>query len=182
VVEDVEARLRAALRAHADLVEEPPDAAVRPSRRAPAGRRWGGAVLAAAAAAAVVAGALWLGGGVTGAERVAAPSADGPVAATAPSGPSGVVGAAVPGEVGVARPFDLYTHCGVLGADIEGVWFTADPPLTDGAGNPPAGWGNPDQPGTLTLSSATEAVFRDDAGHEVRLRAVDDAARPGPCA
>ena len=40
------------------------------------------------------------------------------------------------------------------------------------------GWGNPYQPGTVTLLTADEAVFADDAGHEVRLRA-DDGGPPG---
>ena len=88
--------------------------------------------------------------------------------------------AAVPAEVGVAHPLDLYTHCGIFGADVGGVWFAADPPLVEGAG-PPAGWGDPYQPGTLTLESADEAVFRDDAGHELSLRAAPDSERPPPC-
>jgi hypothetical protein len=185
VVEDVEARLRAALRAHADLVEAPPHGAAAPPpglRRSHAGRRWGAAALIAAAAAAVVAGVLWVGvGGTAVSDRAAAPSADdGPVAATVPSdGPSSVASAA-PSAMDAGRPFDLSTHCGVLGADIGGVWFVAEPPLTDGQGNPPEGWGDPYQPGTLTMLSATQAVFRDDAGHEVQLRA-DDAARPALC-
>ena len=33
--------------------------------------------------------------------------------------------------------------------------------------NPPAGWGNPSQQGTMTLLSPARAVFRDDAGHQV---------------
>ena len=47
-------------------------------------------------------------------------------------------------------------------------------------GHPPPGWGNPVDPGTVTLLTATEAVFRDEAGHEVRLRA-DESARPPLC-
>ena len=46
-------------------------------------------------------------------------------------------------EVGVPYPLDLYTHCGVFGTDIGGAWFAADPPLVEGAGNPPPGWGEP---------------------------------------
>ena len=175
MVEDVEARLRAALRAHADLVEAPSDSAGAPPparSRSHAGRRRGAAALVAAAAAAVIGGAVWLGaGGPAESDRAAAPSSD---------GPSSVASAAGPSAPDAGRPFDLFTRCGVLGADVDGVWFAAEPPLTDGQGNPPDGWGNPDQPGTLTMLSATEAVFRDDAGHEVQLRA-DDAARPAPC-
>ena len=177
MTEDVEARLRAALRAHADLVEELPDRALPPPRSSTATRRWGGSVLVAAAAAAVVAGAMWFGGGgSTEPDHTAAPSSDGPMAATAPSeGPWVQSAPEAPGQ-----PFDLYTHCGVRGADIGGVWFAAQPPLTAGGGNPPEGRGNPVQTGTLTMLSPTEAVFRDDAGHEVRLQA-DEAARPAPC-
>jgi hypothetical protein len=170
----VEARLRAALQAHADLVADPADddAGAPPAPgRSRAARRWGGAVLAAAAAAVVVGGVVWLGVGDT-----AVPDR----AASSPDGPSAAASAAAPSAMDAGRPFDLHTHCGVLGAEVDGVWFAAEPPLTDGAGNPPAGWGNPDQPGTLTMLSPTEAVFRDDAGHVVQLRA-DDAARPPLC-
>ena len=75
---------------------------------------------------------------------------------------------------------ELYTHCGVFGIELGSIWFAADPPLVEGAGNPPPGWGNPYQPGTVTLLTADEALFGDDVGHEVRLLA-DDTARPGPC-
>ncbi|AWW43441.1 hypothetical protein [Streptomyces cadmiisoli] len=71
-------------------------------------------------------------------------------------------------------PFDLYTHCGIEEARIGSTYYEADPPLSDGADNPPAGWENPTQQGTMTLVSQTEAVFRDDRGHEVVFR-----ARPG---
>ncbi|GHG31297.1 hypothetical protein [Streptomyces zaomyceticus] len=71
-------------------------------------------------------------------------------------------------------PFELYTHCGIDEARIGSTYFEAETPLSDGSGNPPDGWGNPTQLGTMTLKSETEAVFTDDAGHEVKFR-----ARPG---
>jgi len=71
-------------------------------------------------------------------------------------------------------PYDLYTHCGITEARVGNRFFVAVRPLSDGAGNPPAGWGNPDQPGTMTLVSPAEAVFTDSAGHRVVFR-----ARPG---
>jgi hypothetical protein len=74
-------------------------------------------------------------------------------------------------------PFDLYTHCGIDEARIGSTYFEAEIPLSDGSGNPPQGWDNPTQRGTMTLKSATEAVFTDDAGHEVTFR-----ARPGASA
>ena len=64
-------------------------------------------------------------------------------------------------------PYDLYTHCGIDEARIGNRYFEAVHPLSDGSGNPPAGWGNPYQAGTMTLVSPTEAVFTDSAGHRV---------------
>ncbi|MFH9980420.1 hypothetical protein ACH4ND_14430 [Streptomyces sp. NPDC017179] len=74
-------------------------------------------------------------------------------------------------------PFDLYTHCGIDEARLGSTYFEAETPLSDGSGNPPAGWGNPTQHGTMTLKSEREAVFTDKAGHEVHFR-----ARPGASA
>ncbi|QUW85503.1 hypothetical protein SMIR_41250 (plasmid) [Streptomyces mirabilis] len=74
-------------------------------------------------------------------------------------------------------PFDLYTHCGIDEARIGSTYFEADPPLSDNSGNPPEGWDNPIQHGTMTLKSKTETVFTDNAGHEVKFR-----ARPGATA
>ncbi|MFB7608773.1 hypothetical protein [Streptomyces gardneri] len=71
-------------------------------------------------------------------------------------------------------PFELYTHCGISEARIDSTYFEAVTPLSDGSGNPPDGWDNPYQRGRMTLKSPTEAVFTDDAGHEVKFR-----ARPG---
>ncbi|MCX4448156.1 hypothetical protein [Streptomyces sp. NBC_01789] len=71
-------------------------------------------------------------------------------------------------------PYDLYTHCGIDEARVGSTYFEAVSPLSDGSGNPPDGWGNPTQRGTMTLKPGGKAVFTDDAGHEVHFR-----ARPG---
>ena len=73
-----------------------------------------------------------------------------------------------------AIAYDLYTHCGVDEAKIGDAFYEAMTPLSDGSGNPPAGWGNPYQAGTMTLVSTTRAVFTDKAGHRVVF-----AVRPG---
>ncbi len=73
----------------------------------------------------------------------------------------------------MAVPFNLFTHCGVREALVDGTYFLADEILDDGNGNPPAGWDNPYQAGTMTVSGST-AVFRDDAGHAVTFH-----SRPG---
>jgi hypothetical protein len=207
MTDDTEARLRAALHAYADRVEDPgTELPSVPAGSQPAGslRRWRGALLVAAAVVAVIGGAWWIETGRSGGDVVAgstaderSPSSEEQAAASAPEGaeddaalstPETYAGAAVPAtelpaapEVGVPYALDLYTHCGVFGTDVGGRWFAADPPLVEGAGNPPAGWGNPYQPGTLTLTSADEAVFTDEAGHEVVLRAAPESARPAPC-
>ena len=67
--------------------------------------------------------------------------------------------------------FDLYTHCGINELKAFGRYFQhAGGPLDDGSGNPPKGWGNPYQPGTLQVSGDT-AVFRDTLGHVERFKA-----------
>ena len=52
-------------------------------------------------------------------------------------------GAGVSIEVGHAAAYRIYTHCGILSAQINGTTFSATPPLSDGSANPPPGWGNP---------------------------------------
>ncbi|WP_055589164.1 hypothetical protein [Peterkaempfera griseoplana] len=75
-------------------------------------------------------------------------------------------------------PFDLYTHCGIDEARIGSTYFEAETPLSDGSGNPPPGWNNPTQHGTMTLKSETEALFTDSAGHKVKFRARPGASAP----
>jgi hypothetical protein len=203
VSDDLEQRLREALHAYADRVDVPDDGTLpaRPAAGRPFLRRWQGAVLAAAAAAAVVTGSLVVldvrdpgsesATGVAAGSSVSAQEdtrAEAPASAT-PSGQAlsgdaaATAGVALPPspEPGVAYAVYLYTHCGVRGIDINGVWFAADPPLVEEGSRPPPDWDNPEQRGTVTLLSRDEAVFRDDAGHEVRLRA-DESARPPLCA
>ena len=67
--------------------------------------------------------------------------------------------------------FDLYTHCGINNFMAYGKYYARiGGSLSDGSGNPPDGWGNPIQRGTLTLSGNT-AVFRDKLGHVERFKA-----------
>jgi hypothetical protein len=81
-----------------------------------------------------------------------------PTFATSPD-PSDVGGTvAVPASL-PDRPFDLFTHCGINGAMIDGVWWQAAPELNDGNGNPPNGWGNPYQAGVLHFTDDANAIF-----------------------
>ena len=92
--------------------------------------------------------------------------------------PGGASGGGSPTSTSSAVPYSLYTHCGIDWARIDGRWYRASPPLSDGSGNPPAGWGNPDQQGTIQVTSGTEAEFTDSAGHHVRFVLQPDAIRP----
>jgi hypothetical protein len=60
-------------------------------------------------------------------------------------------------------PYRLYTHCGIEWARIDGTYWRAIPPLSDGSGNPP-GWGNPFQEGTLSRTRGATAEFNSPAG------------------
>lgn len=67
--------------------------------------------------------------------------------------------AAATAEVGHPQAHSLYTHCGIFRTEFEGRTWYAQPPLHDGSGNPPEGWGNPYQDGTFRVLSPTRAVF-----------------------
>jgi hypothetical protein len=101
------------------------------------------------------------------------------VLAACGSGPAAQVTTptAAAAAAGSPPPYRLYTHCGIDEARIGNRYFEAVHPLSDGQGNPPPGWGNPYQQGTMTLLSPAEAVFRDRAGHQVHFR-----LRPGATA
>jgi hypothetical protein len=64
-----------------------------------------------------------------------------------------------------SRAYQLYTHCGIEWAKINGTFWQARHPLSDGNGNPPSGWGNPYQKGTLVFVGATTARFESAPGN-----------------
>lgn len=74
----------------------------------------------------------------------------------------------------VIEGFELYTHCGIREAKIGGDFYTATPVLADGNGNPPGGWGNPGQVGTMTVDGNGTARFSAPGGLEADFR-----LRPG---
>ena len=72
-------------------------------------------------------------------------------------------------SLGVSYQFRLYTHCGLdwpTAMDFDGsFWDPVSPrPTSDGNGNPPAGYGNPYDHGTITLISPTRAHYRGSTG------------------
>jgi hypothetical protein len=83
------------------------------------------------------------------------------------------------------RPYwhTLYTHCGIVGTRFAGSDWVAEPALTDGNGNPPPGWRNPGQAGTMTLVSRDEARFesRDGDRDATFLRRTPTDPPAGTC-
>jgi hypothetical protein len=82
---------------------------------------------------------------------------------------------AAPATFGKTIPFDLYTHCGIGEIKAIGKYFArVGGTLGDGFGNPPKGWDNPYDKGTLSVVG-TSAVFRDTHGHEVNFTLLPKA-------
>lgn len=69
-------------------------------------------------------------------------------------------GCAGPVTVGIRYLYVLRTHCGIRAAYFAGRLWRARPPLTDGSGNPPRGWANPESVGTMRLVRGDAAEFR----------------------
>jgi len=90
-----------------------------------------------------------------------------------PAAPQSNVPTSTPTTMVSGVPFTLLTHCGIYEARVQDTFFAAEQPLDDGHGNPPAGWGNPYQSGTITVEGHS-AVFHDDSGHTVTFH-----ERPG---
>ena len=72
-------------------------------------------------------------------------------------------------KVGVEYDYRLFTHCGVLSAYFDGRLWRASPPLDDRFGNPPDGWDNPSEVGTVELVARDRAEFRSRAGKAARF-------------
>jgi len=82
--------------------------------------------------------------------------------------------------LGVSYRIELYTHCGLdwpQAMDFDGsFWDPIGPgPASDGHGDPPAGFGNPIDRGTITLISPTLAQYRSSTGTLMQWR-----RHPGP--
>ncbi len=76
---------------------------------------------------------------------------------------TGLGWAPYPGARQSSEPYQLYTHCGIRWAKFHGTYWKTSHLLSDGQGNPPAGWGNPSQAGILTFTRPTTAVFKSTA-------------------
>jgi hypothetical protein len=82
--------------------------------------------------------------------------------------------ASSPARPGVAYAFTLYTHCGLdHSVDFDESLWKSIGPADDGQGNPPAGFNNPFDEGTMTLEAGDVAVFRGAHGGEARFSRFD---------
>lgn len=86
-------------------------------------------------------------------------------------------------ELGKLYPFALYTHCGVRSAYFDGRRWIADPVLSDESGNPPPGWGNPSERGTMVLVKEDLARFTSTSGNTAEFRPLPEGEDYpwGPC-
>jgi hypothetical protein len=62
-------------------------------------------------------------------------------------------------EIGKPYDYQVYTHCGIIWAYFNGRYWKANPVLDDGNRNPPPGWDNPYDNGSMTLLDDTTARF-----------------------
>lgn len=83
-------------------------------------------------------------------------------------------------EVGETYDYTLYTHCGIGGTRIDGVWWRAATPLNNGSGNPPPGWGNPFDKGALEIVDESTAIYRGGPG-DVEFERTDMTDAPFAC-
>ena len=87
-----------------------------------------------------------------------------------------------PATLGKEYAHELYTHCGVRAAAFDrGRWWRANPPLDDGHGNPPIGWGNPTTGGTMVLMREDLAVFTSRSGQVVEFVPWPSEVDREPC-
>jgi hypothetical protein len=109
------------------------------------------------------------------------PSTPEPVPTASPDGPR-EIGQDEDARVGHPYRFNLYTHCGIETTWFDGRWWNAEPPQSDGNGNPPPGWGNPHQPGVVVLVTEDTLRFTGDEGQRADfVPRPQDQGSPPPC-
>ncbi len=102
---------------------------------------------------------------------------DGPSQAAIDDEPPYGVGA----RVGETYEYTLYTHCGIEWTRIDGVWWRASTPLSDGNANPPSGWGNPYDEGEMEIVDESTATFQG-GPTDVEFERTDKVDAPFTCA
>ena len=85
---------------------------------------------------------------------------------------SGITLAGEP-EIGVAYRVELYTHCGLRNVEFDGDRWAISGTLSDGSGNPPVGFNNPIDEGTVTLTAPDTAIYTSEFGERRELTRGD---------
>lgn len=79
----------------------------------------------------------------------------------------------------MGRDFTLYTHWGIAELQFEDQWYErVGGVLDDGSGNPPTGWDNPEQEGTLARVDDSTLIFTDEAGYREEFVLREGATGP----
>ena len=86
-------------------------------------------------------------------------------------------------EIGNPYPYALYTHCGIRSAYFDGRRWIADPVLSVDNVNPPPGWGNPSDKGSMELVAEDLARFTNKDGLVAEFRPLPEGSEYpwGPC-
>lgn len=84
-------------------------------------------------------------------------------------------------EIGRTYDYVLLAHCGVHWARIDGVWWETQL-LDDGNANPPDGWGNPWDAGTLVMLDENIAEYIGGPGITVTFERTEFVQPPFVCA
>ena len=111
-----------------------------------------------------------------GPPKAAAVNANGPPKRAALNKPPYATGA----EAGETYDYVLYTHCGIKWTRIDGVWWETQP-LDDGSGNPPPGWSNPFDAGSLKMLDDDTAIFSGGPEAKVRFKRTEIVEAPFTC-
>jgi hypothetical protein len=74
----------------------------------------------------------------------------------------------------------LLTHCGIEWTHFGDRWWRTGP-LDDGHGNPPPGWDNPRQDGTMVMAAPDAAVFTASSGRSLRFPPAAPGEAPPLC-
>lgn len=83
--------------------------------------------------------------------------------------------------VGQPYKYILYVHCGVRQAYFDGRWWVPSPPPGGDNVSPPAGWGNPQDSGTIVLTADDMASFKSSTGTTVGFSPAPSTFQPEGC-
>jgi hypothetical protein len=94
--------------------------------------------------------------------------------------PSGIALSGEP-DIGVSYNVEIYTHCGLRHVEFDGDRWGISGVLSDGHANPPPGFGNPVDRGTITLTSSDTADYHSSFGEQRQLTRGDGLTPVAGC-